>query len=83
VIFPIPTTILEHWIFETAMCKIFFVLYSINFITSVFTLTALSGDRYLAVCHPIRSGNTEIIDTGIANPRRNVYQVNALSGGIS
>lgn len=54
--FLITTTILEHWIFETAMCKIFFVLYSINFITSVFTLTALSGDRYLAVCHPIRSG---------------------------
>lgn len=53
--FLITTTILEHWVFETAMCKIFFVLYSINFITSVFTLTALSGDRYLAVCHPIRS----------------------------
>lgn len=54
--FLITTTILEHWIFETAMCKIFFVLYAINFVTSVFTLTALSGDRYLAVCHPIRSG---------------------------
>lgn len=54
--FLITTTVLEHWIFDTAMCKIYFVLYSINFITSVLTLTALSGDRYLAVCHPVSSG---------------------------
>lgn len=54
--FLITTTIIEHWIFDTAMCKIYFVLYSINFVTSVLTLTALSGDRYLAVCHPVSSG---------------------------
>ena len=54
--FLITTTILRHWIFGTAMCKIYFVLFSINFFTSVFTLTALSADRYLAVCHPVRSG---------------------------
>ncbi|XP_063443766.1 somatostatin receptor type 2-like [Mytilus trossulus] len=54
--FIITTTLLQHWIFGTAMCKIYNVLYSINFVTSVLTLTVLSGDRYLAVCHPIRSG---------------------------
>lgn len=54
--FIITTTLIEHWIFGTAMCKIYNVLYSINFVTSILTLTVLSGDRYLAVCHPIRSG---------------------------
>lgn len=53
--FLIVTTILRYWVFGMAMCKIYFVLISINFFTSVFTLTALSGDRYLAVCHAIRS----------------------------
>lgn len=53
--FLIVTTILKHWIFGTAMCKIYFVLFSINFFASVFQLTALSADRYLAVCHPVRS----------------------------
>lgn len=53
--FLITTTILEYWIFGRAMCKIYFVFFSINFFTSVFTLTAMSADRYLAVCHPVRS----------------------------
>ncbi|XP_052262492.1 somatostatin receptor type 2-like [Dreissena polymorpha] len=53
--FLVTTTILEHWIFGKAMCKIFFVSFSINFFTSVLTLTAMSADRYLAVCHPVRS----------------------------
>ncbi|KAK6170568.1 hypothetical protein SNE40_018932 [Patella caerulea] len=49
------TTLLGHWVFDFAMCKIYFVLYSINVFTSVFTLTVMSADRYLAVCHPVRS----------------------------
>ena len=53
--FLITTTLLEYWIFGRAMCKIYFVFFSINFFTSVFTLTAMSADRYLAVCHPVRS----------------------------
>lgn len=53
--FLIVTTILKHWIFGAAMCKMYFVLFSINFFASVFQLTALSADRYLAVCHPVRS----------------------------
>ncbi|XP_060071700.1 somatostatin receptor type 2-like [Ylistrum balloti] len=53
--FLITTSILQYWPFGAAMCKIFFVLVSINLFTGIFTLTALSGDRYLAVCHPVRS----------------------------
>lgn len=53
--FLIVTTILKHWIFGAAMCKMYFVLFSINFFASVFQLTALSADRFLAVCHPVRS----------------------------
>lgn len=53
--FLITTSILHYWTFGAAMCKIFFVLVSINLFTGIFTLTALSGDRYLAVCHPVRS----------------------------
>ncbi|XP_052780009.1 somatostatin receptor type 2-like [Mya arenaria] len=53
--FLITTMMLEYWIFGNAMCKIYFVFFSINFFTSVFTLTAMSADRYLAVCHPVRS----------------------------
>ena len=49
------TTILKYWIFGKAMCKIYFVFFSINFFTSVLTLTAMSVDRYLAVCHPVSS----------------------------
>ncbi|XP_005095139.1 somatostatin receptor type 2-like [Aplysia californica] len=49
------TTLMEHWIFGFAMCKIYFVLYSINLFGGAFNLCVMSADRYLAVCHPIRS----------------------------
>lgn len=53
--FLITTYIMRTWVFGFAMCKIFFILTSINWFTSVFTLTVMSADRYLAVCHPITS----------------------------
>ncbi|XP_033742197.1 somatostatin receptor type 2-like [Pecten maximus] len=49
------TTYLQYWMFGNAVCKINFVLYSINFFAGVFTLTSLGGDRYIAVCHAIKS----------------------------
>ena len=49
------TVILKQWIFGYAMCKIFFILTCINTFTGAFTLTVMSGDRYLAVCFPITS----------------------------
>ena len=53
--FLIVTAILQRWIFGYVMCKIFYILTSINWFTSVFTLTVMSADRYLAVCHPVSS----------------------------
>lgn len=53
--FLITTTLLKHWIFGFAMCKIYFVLFSINLFTSVFTLLVMSADRYMAVCHAVTS----------------------------
>lgn len=51
--FLIFTLILKHWIFGFAICKLFYISTSINWYTSVFTLTAMSADRYMAICHPI------------------------------
>lgn len=53
--FLVTTSLLGYWVFGKAMCKIYMILFSINFFTGVFTLTAMSADRYLAVCHPVRS----------------------------
>lgn len=49
------TALVKHWVFGFAMCKIYFVLYSINLFGGAFNLCVMSADRYLAVCHPIRS----------------------------
>ncbi len=39
------------WIFGTLMCKYYYTMESLNKLMSVLILTALSCDRYLAVCH--------------------------------
>lgn len=49
------TTYLHYWMFGNAVCKIYFVLYSLNFFAGVFTLTSLGCDRYIAVCHAVKS----------------------------
>ncbi|KAK2142278.1 hypothetical protein LSH36_977g00002 [Paralvinella palmiformis] len=53
--FLIVTAIMRRWLFGYIMCKVFYILTSMNWFTSVFTLTVMSADRYLAVCHPVRS----------------------------
>ena len=53
--FLITTGITRFWMFGFVMCKIFYILTSINWFASVFTLTVMSVDRYLAVCHALRS----------------------------
>ncbi|KAK2192215.1 hypothetical protein NP493_37g12041 [Ridgeia piscesae] len=49
------TVLLGHWPFGNAMCKIYYMLTCINMFTGAYTLTAMSGDRFLAVCYPIVS----------------------------
>nr|AKQ63036.1 orphan G-protein coupled receptor 26 [Platynereis dumerilii] len=44
-------TFTSHWPFGSVFCKIGYVLRDINKFTSVFTLVALSVDRYLATFH--------------------------------
>ncbi|KAK2185333.1 hypothetical protein NP493_240g06001 [Ridgeia piscesae] len=53
--FLIATAVLRTWVFGYALCKLFYIQTSINWFTSVFTLTVMSADRYMAVCHPVRS----------------------------
>ena len=49
------TALLGHWPFGSAMCKIYYMLTCINMFTGAYTLTVMSGDRFLAVCYPIVS----------------------------
>ncbi|XP_014869185.1 PREDICTED: somatostatin receptor type 5-like isoform X1 [Poecilia mexicana] len=46
---------LQAWPFGPFMCRLVMTVDSINQFTSIFCLTVMSVDRYLAVVHPIRS----------------------------
>ncbi|XP_056263993.1 somatostatin receptor type 5 [Pseudoliparis swirei] len=46
---------LQTWPFGSFMCRLVMTVDSINQFTSIFCLTVMSVDRYLAVVHPIRS----------------------------
>ncbi|MBN3277113.1 SSR5 protein, partial [Polyodon spathula] len=46
---------LSYWPFGTHMCRLVMTVDGINQFTSIFCLTVMSIDRYLAVVHPIRS----------------------------
>lgn len=46
---------LHSWPFGPFMCRLVMTVDSINQFTSIFCLTVMSIDRYLAVVHPIRS----------------------------
>ncbi|KAI8494777.1 Somatostatin receptor type 5 [Branchiostoma belcheri] len=48
---------LRNWPFGTVMCKIVLSLDAINMFSSVFNLTVMSVDRYLAVVHPVKSAD--------------------------
>ena len=47
--------LLDSWPFGASLCKIVVGIDYYNMFTSVFTLTVMSVDRYIAVCHPVRS----------------------------
>lgn len=44
-----------HWPFGAFLCKATAALVTLNLYTSIFFLTALSIDRYLAIVHPVKS----------------------------
>lgn len=46
---------LLHWPFGGAVCRVVLTMDSLNQFTSIFFLTVMSIDRYLAVVHPIKS----------------------------
>jgi len=47
----------QEWIFGQIGCQLFYATTSLNWFSSVFTLTVLSADRYAAVCHAVMSTN--------------------------
>uniref|UniRef100_A0A3P9IVF5 G-protein coupled receptors family 1 profile domain-containing protein n=1 Tax=Oryzias latipes TaxID=8090 RepID=A0A3P9IVF5_ORYLA len=47
--------VLSYWPFGSFLCRIVMTADSMNQFTSIFCLTVMSMDRYLAVVHPIRS----------------------------
>lgn len=47
--------VLSYWPFGSFLCRVVMMADSMNQFTSIFCLTVMSIDRYLAVVHPIRS----------------------------
>uniref|UniRef100_A0A8C3C5R1 Nociceptin receptor n=1 Tax=Cairina moschata TaxID=8855 RepID=A0A8C3C5R1_CAIMO len=48
-------TFLGFWPFGNVLCKIAISIDYYNMFTSTFTLTMMSVDRYIAICHPIKA----------------------------
>ena len=53
--FLIVTIVANGWIFGSILCKMYYNFIHINQYVSSLLLAALSFDRYLAVCHPVRA----------------------------
>ncbi|CAL8272119.1 unnamed protein product [Lota lota] len=48
-------SVLSYWLYGEFLCKVYMIADAMSQFTSIFCLTAMSIDRYLAVVHPIRS----------------------------
>lgn len=48
-------SVLSYWLYGDFLCKVYMTADAMSQFTSIFCLTAMSIDRYLAVVHPIRS----------------------------
>lgn len=49
------STVARNWPFGAVPCKVLSVMHGVNCYASIFTMTAMSVDRYLAVVHPLTS----------------------------
>ncbi|XP_051991106.1 delta-type opioid receptor-like [Xyrauchen texanus] len=47
--------LMNTWPFGEFLCKVVIAIDYYNMFTSIFTLTMMSVDRYIAVCHPVRA----------------------------
>uniref|UniRef100_A0A3P8S325 Opioid receptor, delta 1a n=1 Tax=Amphiprion percula TaxID=161767 RepID=A0A3P8S325_AMPPE len=47
--------LMNNWPFGEVLCKLIIAIDYYNMFTSIFTLTMMSVDRYIAVCHPVRA----------------------------
>uniref|UniRef100_A0A3B3TLA2 Opioid receptor delta 1 n=1 Tax=Poecilia latipinna TaxID=48699 RepID=A0A3B3TLA2_9TELE len=47
--------LMNTWPFGQALCKLIIAIDYYNMFTSIFTLTMMSVDRYIAVCHPVKA----------------------------
>ncbi|GCC22838.1 delta-type opioid receptor-like [Chiloscyllium punctatum] len=47
--------LMETWPFGELLCKTVLSIDYYNMFTSIFTLTMMSVDRYIAVCHPVKA----------------------------
>ncbi|KAF4088012.1 hypothetical protein AMELA_G00077900 [Ameiurus melas] len=47
--------LMRTWPFGELLCKTVIAIDYYNMFTSIFTLTMMSVDRYIAVCHPVRA----------------------------
>ncbi|KAJ7991420.1 hypothetical protein DPEC_G00283660 [Dallia pectoralis] len=47
--------LMETWAFGEVLCKVVIAIDYYNMFTSIFTLTMMSVDRYVAVCHPVKA----------------------------
>ncbi|KAM8870707.1 opioid receptor, delta 1b [Spinachia spinachia] len=47
--------LMDTWPFGEVLCKVVVAIDYYNMFTSIFTLTMMSVDRYIAVCHPVRA----------------------------
>uniref|UniRef100_A0A673BKU4 Opioid receptor kappa 1 n=1 Tax=Sphaeramia orbicularis TaxID=375764 RepID=A0A673BKU4_9TELE len=73
--------LLNTWPFGEVVCKVFISIDYYNMFTSIFTLTMMSVDRYVAVCHPVKAldfrtpikTNSDITECALQFPEPYVY----------